>query len=310
MILKRVAKPTLTPFELNIGSVIAFELPCGREWEMELVNVSSEVTARGFDRYSDAGHASGDITAYAFEAEVRVNGRPMTMRREVGTQASFYDPREVDGVRIWFDAAACTFKGYGGFMEEKDWRGRALCKPALQTRWAVQAVGMEICPEPLHDWYPNPSGTIDIRNCYTGEDCWMGPYNGGAAHGGLDINMPKGTVLTAPISFNDHYLHNSVKSGFNNNRWMGIRHWADGSTWELMTSHLIDMLAPECTLLPRGTPYATTAGTHVGFHEHTHFGWRVIEQGGAYFLDPWIFMREIWAQRKFLGDAPKTGVGG
>ena len=57
------------------------------------------------------------------------------------------------------------------------------------------------------------------------------------------------------------------------------------------------MITPERTPLARGTPYATTAGTFVGYHEHTHFVWRVFEQGGTYFLDPWILMHEIWAQR-------------
>ena len=40
-----------------------------------------------------------------------------------------------------------------------------------------------------------------------------------------------------------------------------------------------------------------TAGTYVGLREHTHFVWRVYEQSGTYFLDPWILMHEMWAQR-------------
>lgn len=202
-----------------------------------------------------------------------------------------------DGVRLWFDAASCTFKEMGGFMEEKDWKGGMLCKPFKLTRWALQEEGLPICPEPLGDWYPNPSGTLDIRNCYTGEDCWRGPYNGGATHGGLDINMPAGTILTTPIDLDDQFLYRSLKAGFTNNNWIAHRRWADGSTWELITCHIIDMLVPERTPLKRGTPYATTAGTFVGAHEHTHFTWRVWEQGGSYFLDPWILMHEIWAAR-------------
>ena len=298
MILQRTIKPTLTPFELNPDDVLELTLADGRRWTLTLLNASAEVVARGFDRYHDGGHAGGDITVYAFSARVLINGREHTMRREVGSQACFYEPWIIDGVRVWFDAAACAFKEMGGFMEEKDWKGGLFCKPFKLTRWAVQQAGLAICPGPLGDWYPNPSGMLDIRNCYTGEDCWMGPYNGGAAHGGLDINMPKGTVLTAPFDLDDHFLYNSVAAGFNNNRWTGSRRWADGATWELGACHLIDMLVAEHTPLKRGTGYATTAGTRVGFHEHTHFIWRVFEQGGAYFLDPWLLMHEIWAQRR------------
>ncbi|MCX8035840.1 MAG: hypothetical protein N3D11_02065 [Candidatus Sumerlaeia bacterium] len=143
------------------------------------------------------------------------------------------------------------------------------------------------------------AGRIDIRDCYNGEDCWMGPYNGGAAHCGLDINMKAGTVLTAPISFDTHYLFNSVAAGFNNNRWRGVRHWPDGSEWWLQSHHLIRMLVPERTTLAAGTPYATTAGVMVGAHEHTHFVFRIHEQGGDYLLDPWILFWEIFrCQRK------------
>ncbi len=67
--------------------------------------------------------------------------------------------------------------------------------------------------------------------------------------------MPAGTVMTAPISFDDHY--------------------------------------PERGPLARGTAYATGAGTAVGSHQHSHFAWRVIEQGGEYVLDPWILFGAV-----------------
>lgn len=298
MILERAAKETLTPFGLNKGDTLRFRLG-GGVWEMTLLSTRSEVTARGFTAYHDPGHAHGDISAYAFDADVRINGREHTLRREVGTQASFYEPWEIDGVRLWFDAAACAFKDRGGFIEEKDWKTACLCKPAHETRFAAQRADLAICPEPLHPWYPNPERQISIRNCYHGEDCWMGPYNGGAAHCGLDINMPAGTVLTAPISFDDHYLAHSTAAGFGNNRWRGVRRWPDGSQWQLQTSHLIAMLAPEHTPLPRGAQYATAAGTAVGMHEHTHFSFRVFEQGGEYLLDPWIL---FWAAFRDAAD--------
>ena len=110
---------------------------------------------------------------------------------------------------------------------------------------------MPICPEPLHPWYPNESGMLHIGDCYNGEDCWMGPYGGAAAHCGLDINMQAGTVLTTPFALDDQYLYNAVASGFTNNRWRGRRRWPDGSTWWVQTHHLIDMLLPAYRHYPR-----------------------------------------------------------
>ena len=294
MIFERTIKPTLTPFQLDAEDELKLTLRDGRLWEMKLLGARAEVVARGFDRYQDRGHACGDISVYAFEATVLINGSEHVMRREVGSQASFYQPWTVDGVRIWFDAASCCYKDNGGFMEEKDWKAGVIGKPARLTRWAVQEEGLSICPEPLTDWYPNPTGTLDIRNCYTGEDCYLGPYSGGSAHAGLDINMPKGTILTAPFDLTDHFLQRSLGAGFRNNSWIGLRRWADNASWLIGTAHVIDIIAPPHRPLKRGTPYATAAGVFVGFHEHTHFAWEVYDQGGRYSLDPWILMSEIW----------------
>jgi hypothetical protein len=66
-----------------------------------------------------------------------------------------------------------------------------------------------------------------------------------------------------------------LAAGDNNNRWRGIRRWENGDVWALQTHHLIDLLVPQNTPLPIGTKYATTAGTAVGSHEHTHFEFKV-----------------------------------
>jgi hypothetical protein len=216
----------------------------------------------------------------------------------VGTQASFYEPGEIDGVRLWFDAAACTFAHAGGFMVEKDWRGGLLCAPDHDARFVAQEADLPLCPEPLQPWYPNATGRLNIGDCYHGEDCWMGPYGGIAAHCGLDLNMPAGTVLTAPLALDDHCLVRSTAAGFNNNRWRGVRRWADGSEWWLETAHQIEMRAPEQTALPAGTPYATAAGVFVGDFPHTHFNFRVLDRGGDYMLDPWILFWEIFRQER------------
>lgn len=297
--LLRTSKPTLTPFGLHRGETLRFTRRNGSDWEMTLLDTSAEVIGHDYAACGnrDTGHGSGDISAYAFSCSVRVNGLICHLRREVGTQASFYDPWEIDGVHLWFDAAACAFTSAGGFMVEKDWRCALLCAPDHAARFVVHEADLPICPEPLHPWYPNTTGRLDIRDCYHGEDCWMGPYGGIAAHCGLDINMPAGTVLTAPISFDDHLLFHTTAAGFNNNRWRGVRRWPDGAEWVLQSHHQIAMLAPERTPLPAGAPYATAAGVAVGDFEHTHFLFRVLEQGGDYLLDPWIIFWAIFRQQ-------------
>lgn len=287
---ERKCQPTLTPFGLNHGDTLRFILRDGNAWELTLLKTTAEVIARDYAayKYRDPGHESGNISAYAFACEALINGRRQQLRREVGTQASFYEPWEIDGVRLWFDAVFCVFKEEGGFMAEKDWRGTLICKPQHHARFAVQEAGLPICPEPVRLWYPNETRRIDIRQCYNGEDCWMGPYGGAAAHCGLDINMKSGTVLSAPIFFDDHYLFNSTAAGFDNNRWRGVRRWPDGSEWWLQSHHLVRMLVAERTPLKAGAAYATTAGVMVGAHQHTHFLFRVLSQGGDYLLDPWI----------------------
>lgn len=286
--IERKSKPTLTPFGLNHQETLRFFQRSGKAWELTLLKTSAEVIQWN----------GGKVTAYAFDCDVQINGKTHHLRREVGTQASFYEPWEIEGVHLWFDAASCIFKEDGGFMLEKDWSLGFLCKPNHKARFAVQEAGVPICPEPLKLWYPNDSGQIDIHQCYNGEDCWMGPYGGNAAHCGLDINMKAGTTLFAPISFDDHYLFNSTAAGFSNNRWRGVRRWPDGSEWWLQSHHLIRMLVPERTPLKAGTPYATTAGVFVGSHEHTHFMFRVLDQGGDYLLDPWILFWEMFRQQR------------
>ena len=298
MILTREAKGTLTPIELDHGDTLRFILRNGCVWEMTLLATSAEVVERSFASHSPDHIKEGNISVYAFDCDLRINGREVHLRRCVGSQESFYEPYEQDGARLWFDAASAIFEEDGGFMDEKDWRGGLLCKPYRKARFAVQDAGLSICPEPLALWYPTESGQIDIRDCYNGQDCWMGPYAGAHAHCGLDVNMPAGTLLYAPISFDDQYYYNTVSAGFDNNRWRGIRRWPDGSEWWLQSHHLIDLLVPERAALARGSQYATSAGVAIGAYEHTHFVFQVLERGGSYFLDPWIILWEAFRQKQ------------
>lgn len=296
--LTRVSKPTVTPFGLHCGETCQFTLQDGQVWRMQLLDTAAEIIERDYARYNyhENVDEGGEISVYAFSALVKINGQDYLLRREVGTQASFYEPWVIDDVRIWLDAVAVAFTSDGGFMREKDWRYGWICAPYQSARFVIHEADLPICPEPLLPWYPNESNMLNISDCYNGEDCWMGPYDGAFAHCGLDINMPYGTVLTSPFTLDDQYVFNSVAAGFNNNRWRGVRRWPDGSEWWIQSHHLIDMLVPAHQPLLAGAPYATTAGTFVGSHEHTHFMFHVHEQGGEYLLDPWILFWAIFRQ--------------
>jgi hypothetical protein len=55
---------------------------------------------------------------------------------------------------------------------------------------------------------------------------------------------------------------------------------------------------PEQTLLTQGKMYAETAGVLVGAHQHTHFAWRITEEGEDYWIDPWIFFWQTFQDNK------------
>ena len=105
----------------------------------------------------------------------------------------------------------------------------------------------------------------------------MGAYDGASAHGGLDINHPKGTPLYAPINVDDQFLYNSTEMGHNNNRWRGIRRWANGAQWVLQSCHMTRLTVPEHQPLEGGQQYAEGAGVWVGVAEHSHFTFAVFD---------------------------------
>jgi len=288
----RTAKTTVTPFLLDLDETLVFTRADGGVVRVTLRRTWAEVTARDYGRYGYCGLEDG-ISAYAFGCELDVNGEAVALRREAGSPGSFSEPWTGHGVWIWLDAVQDIFREHGGFLGEKDWRMGLVCQPLRRARFAIQDATLGICPEPVGPWCGLPEGGLRIEQCYNGEDCWMGPYRGDRAHCGLDINMPVGARLTAPIAFDDQFLFHTVEAGFGNNRWRGIRRWPDGSEWQLQAHHLVDLLVPDRTPLARGAAYATTAGTAYGAHPHTHFLFRIIEQGGEYLLDPWLLFREM-----------------
>jgi len=225
-------------------------------------------------------------TDYRFWANLLVDGQPFTLEREVSTQKSFYEPWQIAGLHVWLDAVDEIFE----FLSET----HGECRPRRKARLAFQDAAASICPEKLHPWCPLPEGGLRIEDCYRGEDCWLGAYNGASAHGGLDINHPKGTPLWAPLDFDDQFYFNSVEMGHNNNRWRGLHRWPDGSEWILQAHHMVKLTVPEHTPLRKGQLFAEAAGVWCGAAEHSHFVFKVHDEGETILLDPWILFRQMY----------------
>ena len=294
MIMRRRAKPTLTAVEMIHGETLEFTLFSGRVVRLELLDTGARIV---HTTLKQPGHEEpGARTVYRFWADVRIDGAEIRLEREVGTQASFYEPWTVAGVRIWLDAVDAIFE----LMNETHGpcRLQSICSHEAplrrHARFALQDAKARICPEILHPWCPLPEGGLRIENCYRGEDCWLGAYDGASAHGGLDINQPKGTPLFAPFDMDEQFLYNSTEMGHNNNRWMGIRHWDDHTVWMIRSCHMIRLTVPEHTPLRAGAQYAEGAGVWVGVVEHSHFAFDVLDHGQLIHLDPWILFWQVY----------------
>ncbi|MFC1672007.1 hypothetical protein ACFL01_02605, partial [Planctomycetota bacterium] len=225
-------------------------------------------------------------TDYRFECHMTIDGEPFTMEREVSTQRSFYEPWVVNGMRIWLDAVDDIFE----FLTET----HGECRPRKDARLAIQDAALRICPERVHPWCPLPEGGLKIEDCYNGEDCWLGAYFGASAHGGLDINHPAGTPLFAPIDIDDHYLYDRIEDGDGNNRWRGTHRWPDGSKWILQSCHMIRLTVSEHEPVRAGQQYAEGAGVSVASHKHSHFIFKVQDEGEEILLDPWILFWQMY----------------
>jgi len=270
-VLQRQAGDTLTAVEMNQGDTLRFTLADGAVRTLALEDTSAEILERN----------QGGIV-YAFQAKVRLDGHPLTMLRYVGTQESFYEPCVVNGMRIWFD---CVLAVFDQVPMRYPQTGHRRYRPRRAARFAVQDATLPICPEPMQPWYPNDACFIDVGTCYNGDDCWMGAYLGEACHGGMDINQRRGGPLWAPLRLDDQWNFNSLRAGDNNNRWRGIRRWANGDVWVLQTHHHLRLLVPEHTPLAAGTHYAEAAGVHVGSHDHTHYEFKIAHQAGDTIID-------------------------
>jgi hypothetical protein len=288
--MRRKAKDTLTAVELDRGEVEEFELVSGEVVRIELIATEAEILRTTLAELRVEEDCAR--TDYRFRCVLSINGREHTLEREVSTQKSFYEPWEIDGVRIWFDAVQDIFE----FLTE----AHGECAPHKHARFAIQDATLRICPEPLHPWCPLPEGGLKIENSYRGEDCWLGAYNGASAHGGLDINHPAGTPLWAPLDIHDQFYFGSLELGCNNNRWRGIHRWPNGAEWILQACHMTALTVEEHTPIRRGEQFASGAGVLSGAAEHSHFIFKVHDYGETVLLDAWILFWQMYRDQAVL----------
>ena len=248
MEIDRMAKSTLTPAMLDPGDRLRFTKSDGSTTDIELVSTRAYVLERQYPRHVREKMTIKPnkemISVYGFAAVLVVNGKELEITREVGSQASFYEPVNAGGVSLWLDAVRDIFNTYyhhkisaGGFLVEKDFLNGLgnVCMPRKAARLAVQECGRSICPTPIVPWFGDTPAVPDISQCYNGEDCYMGPYAGAVAHCGLDINMPAGTALKTPIDLDNQYYVKRVDAGLGNNSWAGLKKWEENVLWRQST---------------------------------------------------------------------------
>lgn len=277
------AKETITPLALNIGDQFEFVL----KNKMEVSFKIGETSFWEIERVENRG------VIYGFSCDLMIDGVLIKLERIVSCQQAFYVPFVINGVRIWLNDVKRIFE----HLVIRNTDTRSL--PSTDVRLAIQDASLDICPEKMVNWYRSDIPYLLIENCYGGDDCWLGVYQGEGCHGGLDINMPRGIDLIAPITLDHQFLPQSLVKGFNNNRWKGTRNWANGDTWNFWSSHLINLTVEENIPIEKGTVYAKGAGVYVGKHDHSHFEfWIENEEKGAIYLDAWILYWQIFENMK------------
>ena len=286
--MKHKAKETLTAVEMNKGDIEEFELVSGEIVRIELVSTQAHILHTTLKQLKV--EEDGARTDYCFNCVLKINGQEHVLERELSTLRSFYEPWEIQGIRIWLDAVQDIFE----FLTET----HGDCRPRKHARLAFQDASLSICPEPLHPWCPLPPGGLRIEDCYRGEDCWLGAYNGSSAHGGLDINHPKGTPLWAPLDMDDQFYYKSVATGHYNNDWRGIRRWPNGAEWIFEACHMTELTVKEHQPIRKGQQFAWGAGVFSGCFEHSHFIFKIHDYGETILLDPWILFWQMYKDKK------------
>lgn len=274
------ASATLRAVEVNRGERFSFELANGQRRDFELVDAGAQVLLTNLRELKKPQNDGGTI--YVMRCTLRVNGQLLALERYVGPQESFYTPLVIDGVRLWFDGVRAA--------ENILTFNHGSCLPRKDARFALQDATQRICPEEVLPWFSGGALALDIAHSYAGSDCWMGGYKGAEAHGGLDINQPKGSAVLAPFDLDDHFLFETLEAGANNNRGRGLRRWPNGDLWTVQVHHMLRLLAPEHTRIKAGERFALGAGVNSGTHEHVHYNFKVTPAGTDTIidLDPWI----------------------
>lgn len=300
MDIPRTCRSTLLVVEADLGDVIVLTRSDGRVQRIELRGSYAKVHATTLP--TPKVPQFGAHTVLRAHLELAIDGVRTQLVRWIGCDRSFAEPYRLAGLNLWFDANTDLFD----HLTED----HGPCKPKRRVRLALWEEGRRICPVLLHPWCPLPDDGLRITDCYDADDCWLGPYFGADAHGGLDINHPAGTTLYTPFALHRQWLADHISRGANNNRWRGECDWSDGSTWAIRTAHLIDMLVPEHQPLPAGMPYATSAGMRVGNYEHSHFVFLVKgpEDAEEIPVDPWLLFRQMLSDRRALTAPRRNGV--
>jgi len=304
-LLDRRAGESMTAVEMNVGDTLRFTLRSGATRMMMVEEVDARVLLTNLP-VPKKGMAGGG-TVYVMTCRVKFDGHPLTIRRYVPDAQSFSEPLVVNGVRLWLDGTRPVERFLNANHSPGDEKiGGGI--PRKDARFALQDATLPLCPQELRPWYPNPSNVIDAAQCYNSDDPWMGPYNGADLHGGLDINMPIGTPLWAPIDFDDQYNFHSLKTGENNNRWRGIRTWPNGERWVLQAHHHVKLLVPEKTPLRQGVHFAEAAGVNIGSHAHSHFTFKIGPENDEVMLDPWLLFWETFENNRRRAGAIRASM--
>jgi hypothetical protein len=271
---------------MDDGDELHYTLPLGQTRRIKLLTASAQVVLRGKLPYEDAE----GIIRYRIRCDLEVDGERVQLVRTIPSRENFRDPPCVYGMHIWLDAVDDLFE----FLTHNHGR----CRGSKHVRLAVWPAGERICPMLLHPWCPLPPHGLRVEDCYRGEDTWLGPYGGTECHGGLDIDHPAGTPIWTPLSIDEQGLFDSVAEAANNNRWRGLHHWPDGTSWVLQVHHVGRLRVPESQPLEAGTHLAEGAVVLSGSHEHSHFVFGIREGDGDILLDPWLLFRQMYRDRE------------
>jgi len=294
-------KETITPIELNHGEMLRYTGKDGSVLTIELLSTSANILYTNRDKipYEESGNDLGSMyrarLMYEFNCDVRINGFPMTMRRYVCSQESFYEPYVINGIRIWFDGVTDIFEEHGGFLDRVR---SANGKPGKNARFLLQDMTHRICPDEIHAWFIDgedrddnfiyKDNFIDIGRPYNGDDCFLGAYMGGQSHGALDMDMAQNSLMYAPFDLD-------TQTGI---RAEGSKTWLDGSQWRINTGHVMEKYVPDNTPVKGGEVYGRGARRGTALHTHAHFGFQIYENGILYDVDPWIIFWQLFEDNK------------